>query len=129
MDIIARISRNLTYWMGQHPDMNTLKKVSARSGVGFGTVQRAKNGDGNITVRNLEAIAKVFRRPVEELMGLTYGSTNVTPMLAREPPALPPRMAELLDLASQANERGQMELIGQARMLAHLYPAKAKRVN
>lgn len=59
MDIIARISRNLNDWMSQHPDLNTIKKVSVRSGVGFGTVQRAKNGDGNITVRNLEAIAVV----------------------------------------------------------------------
>lgn len=50
------------------PSLDTLKKVSAKSDVGFGTVQRAKNGDGNITVANLAAIAQAFGRKPEELL-------------------------------------------------------------
>lgn len=68
MDIAAIISANLRDWMAETPALDTFKKLSAKSGVGFGTVQRAKNGDGNITVEKLEAIAAVFGRTAAELV-------------------------------------------------------------
>jgi hypothetical protein len=132
MDTGEIISTNLKAWMNSSPDFNTLKKVSVKARVGFGTVQRAWNGKGNTTIQNLESIAAVFKRRPEDLLRVDYGSAaNITPMpSAREPDALPPRLAELLELARQINETGQIELLGQARMLAHLYPkAKANRAN
>jgi transcriptional regulator with XRE-family HTH domain len=74
MDIAAIISANLRDWMAETPALDTFKKLSAKSGVGFGTVQRAKNGDGNITVEKLEAIAAVFGRTAAELVTPSAGS-------------------------------------------------------
>jgi len=68
MDITDHIASNLDTWMASTPNLDTLKKVAARSGVGFGTVQRARNGDGNTTIKNLTAIAKAFNRSIEELL-------------------------------------------------------------
>ncbi len=68
MDIATVIAGNLTAWMSNTPALDTLMKVSARSGIGFGTVQRAKNGDGNITAKSITAIAESFGRTAAELM-------------------------------------------------------------
>jgi transcriptional regulator with XRE-family HTH domain len=68
MDIRATVSRNLSAWMSGNANLDTLKKIAAKSGVGFGTVQRAKNGDGNTTIQNLELIAKAFRRRAIDLL-------------------------------------------------------------
>lgn len=58
-----------------------------------------------------------------------YSSANVVALHTMEQPPLPPLIAELLDLASKTSERGQIELIGQARMLSNYYPAKANHSN
>lgn len=68
MDIAKVIADNLTDWMESTPTLDTFKKLSAKSGVGFGTVQRAKNGDGNITVEKLAAIAQAFGRAPADLL-------------------------------------------------------------
>lgn len=62
------IAKNLTAWMESNPSLDTLKKVATRSGVGFGTVQRLKNGEGNPTRTSLEGVAKAFGRTAEELL-------------------------------------------------------------
>lgn len=132
MNISEIISCNLKAWMEASQDLKTLKKVSQKAHVGFGTVQRAWNGSGNTTIQNLESIAGAFKKRAEDLLRLDYnGAANITPMpTAREPDALPPRLAELLEMAQRINETGQIELLGQARMLAHLYPrAKANHAN
>lgn len=68
MDIATRIATNLGAWMAETPALSTLKKVSEKSCVGFGTVRRARNGDGNITAANLEAIASAFGRRAADLL-------------------------------------------------------------
>lgn len=68
MDISKIIGTNLTALMDGPQGLDTCKKVAAKSGVGFGTVQRAKNGDTNITVEKLAAIAKAFHIHPAELM-------------------------------------------------------------
>lgn len=68
MDLTKNIAGNLSAWMADTPSLDTIKKVSSRSGVGFGTVQRAKNGDGNPTITNLGDIAKAFGKQVEDLI-------------------------------------------------------------
>jgi transcriptional regulator with XRE-family HTH domain len=62
------IAKNLSAWMESNPSLDTLKKVATRSGVGFGTVQRIKNGEGNPTRKSLEGVAKAFGRTAEDLL-------------------------------------------------------------
>lgn len=117
MDIVARVAHNLSAWMSAHPDLRSIKKVAARSGVGFGTVQRAKNGDGNITIRNLELIARAFRRPVEDLMGMEYTAGRVLPMVQAQEPRLAyaGRLKELMDIVAEMDDLSQAELLGRAK--------------
>lgn len=68
MDITQIISANLVAWMKDHKTLNTLEKVAEESGVGFGTVRRIRNNEGNPTVKNIAAIAHAFRRKPTELL-------------------------------------------------------------
>lgn len=68
MEITKVIALNLSNWMENHPTLGTLKKVAAASGVGFGTIQRIINNEGNPTVKNIAAIAHAFRRKPTDLM-------------------------------------------------------------
>ncbi len=68
MDIKLIVSRNISRLMSQSQTLDTVKKVSARAGIGFGTVRRARNGDGNTTVENLAAIARAFGVKPEDLL-------------------------------------------------------------
>ncbi len=54
--------------MAADHERDTLMKLSKSAGVGFGTVRRAKNGDGNLTVANLELLAQAFRRSARDLL-------------------------------------------------------------
>lgn len=132
MEITAHIAANLDAWMAASPNLDTLKKVAARAGVGFGTVRRARNGDGNTTIKNLTAIAKAFGRSIEDLLRApdydTSGTVTVLP--AREPPALPPLLGDLLTVAELLSDRGQCELIGRAKEMVITHPrAKANPAN
>jgi transcriptional regulator with XRE-family HTH domain len=68
MDTAKVIARNLAHLMEQSNSLTTITAVAKASGVGFGTVQRARNGDGNLTVQNLEMIAAAFRRKAVDLL-------------------------------------------------------------
>jgi len=125
MDIVARVSSTLSDWMRGNPDLDTIEKLSIRSKVGFGTIRRAKNGDGNITIKNLELIAKAFRRPVEDLIGINYPvSENVQPLQAKEPDWLPQSIQEIVDAAKKLDATGQAKVAGYAAGLIEKYPAK-----
>lgn len=67
MDTKQIISANLSRWMNVST-LSTLKKLSAASGVGFGTVRRACAGDSNLTIDKLEAIAGAFQRSILDLL-------------------------------------------------------------
>lgn len=128
MEITAHIASNLGAWMAASPNLDTLKKVAARAGVGFGTVQRARNGDGNTTIKNLTAIARAFGRSIEDLLRAPEydAGGGITVLPAREPPPLSPLLADLLAVAQLLNERGQCELIGRAKEMVITHPrAKA----
>lgn len=90
MDITKIIALNLTAWMASHPDLDTLQKLSKSSHIGFGTIRRAKNGDGNITVQNLDAIARAFKRQAVDLLTLpdmnTTATEPATVYVTQEPP-------------------------------------------
>lgn len=83
MDLTKNIAGNLSAWMTNNPNLDTIKKVASRSGVGFGTVQRAKNGDGNPTITNLGDIAHAFGKRVEDLIADPQGEN--APLAIREP--------------------------------------------
>ena len=68
MDITDTIAANLSAWMNTTPGLDTIQKVEKKSGVGFGTIRRARNGDGNITVEKLSAIAKAFGKTAKDLV-------------------------------------------------------------
>lgn len=128
MDITTHIATNLDAWMADSQNLNTLKKVAARSGVGFGTVRRARNGDGNTTIKNLTAIARAFGRSIDDLLRAPEYDLNgvVTVLPAREPPPMPPLLADLLAVADLLSERGQIELIGRAKEMVITHPRQSK---
>ncbi len=68
MDVSQIIAYHLTALMASYPERETLAKVAKAAKVGFGTVQRARNGDGNLTVQNLALIAAAFHRRPEDLL-------------------------------------------------------------
>lgn len=61
------VSKNLKRLMAENPHLGTLEKLSEASNVGYGTVRRARNGDGNSTRKTLEKLARAFKVPLEEL--------------------------------------------------------------
>ena len=130
MGITDIIAANLSDWMDKSPTLDTIKKVAARSGAGFGTVQRAKNGDGNTTIQKLELIARAFGRPTEDLIRpAAYAKAgNISALSTQEPAPVPPLIAELVSIAERISDRGQAELIGRAKEVALLHPrAKPNR--
>lgn len=68
MDIKKVIAANLGVWMAESEATDTLKKLARRSGVSFGTVQRARNGEVNLTVENLAALAAALGKSAAELV-------------------------------------------------------------
>lgn len=58
----------MSAWMNASANLGTLKALSKASGVGFGTIQRARNSDGDIIVQNLEAITRAFKRTAIDLL-------------------------------------------------------------
>lgn len=139
MTITDIISANLDAWMRDHPTLDTLKKVSGRSGVGFGTVRRVKNGDGNPTINNLYDIARVFGRTVEDLIRPPTGGDAVS--AAEYSPsqrdcnvigltvqgANNPGIDELVTLAKGMSKEGQYILLGRAQELAVRYPQAQRK--
>lgn len=90
MDIAKVISTNFNALMAATPGLETIEKVVAASHVGYGTVRRTRNGEGNITVQHLEAIAAAFKRRAVDLLvrpDFTYEATApVTLRAYAEPP-------------------------------------------
>lgn len=122
MDIARVIAQNLSAWMNASANLGTLKALSKASGVGFGTIQRARNGDGNITVQNLEAIARAFKRTAIDLLAAPdteYSSAPpVSPLVAQEPPPdereilqgyrdASPEMREIMRIAARSATKKQ----------------------
>lgn len=128
MDITATIAHNLSNWMAGKPSLNTLEKLAAKAKVGFGTVRRTKNGNGNTTIQNLDSIARAFGRRVEDLLVEPTADGKVAAMPEYEPPALAAPINAIVAVAQEMSKDGQLVLLGRAEELAMRYPAaKAKR--
>lgn len=130
MKITDNISANLSAWMAASPGLNTIGKLSSRAKVGFGTVRRIKNGEGNPTITNLCEIADVFGKQVQDLLAEPAKSENVVKLVVEEPKALygDPIWSELLDIFRSMDEKGKWQLLGAAKQLAIQYP-KQKNTN
>lgn len=61
-EIIKRnMSERLNKLMSKDPNMDTIPKVAAKSGVSYGTVRRIRNAEPNQpSIANVEAVAKAF---------------------------------------------------------------------
>ncbi len=68
MDITSIVAENLSAWMEGTPALDTIQKLEAKSGVGFGTIRRARKGEGNVTIENLAKIAAAFGKPPSDLL-------------------------------------------------------------
>lgn len=79
MDITATVAANLSAWMAETPALDTLQKLEAKSGVGFGTIRRARKGEGNVTIENLAKIAAAFGRPPSDLLRAPEGTQAALP--------------------------------------------------
>jgi transcriptional regulator with XRE-family HTH domain len=74
MDITETISANLKAWMSASTTVDTIQKLESRSGVGYGTVRRARSGSGNLTVENLAKLAAAFgRTPIDLITPQQHG--------------------------------------------------------
>lgn len=78
MDIKQIIAANLDA-LRRQPDgsLETLKSLAKRSGVSFSTVQRASRGEINITVENLEALARAYRKTPCDLLRPPAAATDL----------------------------------------------------
>ncbi|MBW7903005.1 MAG: helix-turn-helix transcriptional regulator [Rhodocyclaceae bacterium] len=151
MDIKKAIAQNLGSWMQGPPEL-TIKQLAVKSGVGFGTIQRTKNGDGNITVQNLDALARAFGRRAVDLIAeprlagtppsgvaepspppYTQASNKSAAGSVTQLPKVDPQgtyMRELAKLAEAMSDEGRWQLMGQAKLLATTHPkAKANPAN
>ena len=127
MDIAKIIAMNLVQWMAPPSKLDTLKKVAARSGVGFGTVQRTRNAEGNITVQNLIAIAQAFGRPVEGLLRLPDGVADLGHHEGRtRSNAL---ADEIMDLIERLDDDGRWLIKGQALLLLSHHAKEKNRAS
>lgn len=135
MTIIEIIAANLSAWMERAPGLDTIAKLAERSEVGFGTIRRMKNGNGNPTIQNLEEVANAFGRTAIDLI-----SPPTKAQLEIEEPAAVYQMPEQRSLeapidqivsnARSMSRDGQFVLLGQSHILAKDYArAKANRHN
>lgn len=128
MDVVQAIAQNLSAWMERSKSLKTLDDVAKASGVGFGTVQRIRRGEGNPSVRNLESLAKPFGARAIDLLAdpdahyNQQSAVNVSFPAVKDPPAeerellLGYRVAShevreiMLDLARKATVKKDFDL-------------------
>lgn len=102
-NISETIAQTLSTWMDSTPLLSTLQKVAQKSGVGYGTLQRVRAGQGNVTVENLEKIAAAFGKTAAELMlGATEPGSGGEPSQMLSPRAL--QVAKKFDLLLDDNK-------------------------
>lgn len=134
MAITHTISANLGAWMEKSADLNTLKKLAARSGVGFGTVQRMKNGDGNPTIKNITDVARAFGKRPEDLLLAVPALSGAAPLRVAEPEAKPHANVvtldtengtrrELANLVMTMSDTALKVLLYEAKKIDKEYPA------
>lgn len=123
MDINKIVARNLSEWMRDTPALSSLQKVKAKSGVGFGTIRRARNGDGNTTIQNLHDIAKAFGKGASDLLHDSQPRHAVEQDRASFQKR-PRAYMEIIDIIDAASEEDL--LLGLGALRAALTPSRPK---
>ena len=129
MDIKLVVAQNLGKLMSDSQSLDTVKKVSARSGVGFGTVRRARNGDGNTTVENIAAIAKAFGVKACDLLSEPGKSESALPAPIKMIPksTRQTRVENIGQLVNATNETGLAIILDKCREIVKEYPVESKQ--
>lgn len=132
MGITDTISQNLKAWMSADPYLKTIKQVEAKAKVGFGTVRRARKGEGNITVEKLEALARAFGRDPADL--LKPPATNYAVVEEPQHPYCEPtklssgnrsrdaRILSIVALLHQTDDYGLVAMLEKAKDVVRDYP-------
>lgn len=78
---------------------NGNRAFAAKAGIGEGTVARARTGEGNTTLENLDAMARVVRREAWELLTPDFDPKKPAPKKRqREEPATSAPTVEVFDV-------------------------------
>lgn len=73
------MARRLQALMESTPALDTIAKVSKRSGVGFGTVRRVRNADSvDVQIGNVERIAACFHLSLVDFISDPDNAMNIT---------------------------------------------------
>lgn len=130
MDIKLVIAQNLSRLMDQSQTLDTIKKLSSRSGVGYGTIRRAKNGDGNTTIENLVEIAKAFGLKASDLLrDQTEDQTFPAPLAVTIKPKSErqKRIDAIKSYVEATDDIGLAIILDKCRDVSVEYPVRAKQ--
>ena len=129
MDIVKTIGENITALMQPPSALDTCMKVAAKSGVSFGTVQRVKNGEVNITVEKLSLIADAFKVHPSVLLaplGDYASDQDQKPPNAGEPEAdryavFSPPVTEVIEIMESLTHAQQRDVAAAVKMYLLTY--------
>ena len=130
MDIKLVVAQNLSRLMDQSQTLDTIKKLSSRSGVGYGTIRRAKNGDGNTTIENLVEIAKAFGLKASDLLrDQTEDQTFSAPVAVTIKPKSErqKRIDAIKSYVEATDDTGLAVILDKCRDVSVEYPVRAKQ--
>ena len=129
MDIKSVVAQNISKLMAESRSLDTIKKVAARSGIGAETVRRARNGEGNITVDNLAAVAKAFGVDITYMVSVSpiEPSATVLPIKIEQKTARRRRVDAIHALIEEISEIGLAVVLDKCREVSKEYPAKLKQ--
>lgn len=129
MDIKSVVAQNISKLMAESRSLDTIKKVAARSGIGAETVRRARNGEGNITVDNLTAVAKAFGVDITYMVSVSpiEPSATVLPIKIEQKTARRKRVDAIHALIEEISEIGLAVVLDKCREVSKEYPAKLKQ--
>lgn len=132
MDIAKLIARNLAHMMDATPALSTLEKVELRSGVGYETVRRARKGEGNLTVQNLDKIARAFGCRAADM--LKADNLEADKNVAREQVSpfqvktwREQQLDAILDNLQKTNDYGLVAMVEKSKDVASDYPAQKSK--
>jgi transcriptional regulator with XRE-family HTH domain len=145
MDINDIIAANIAAWRQSRPDV-ILEDIAKKADVGYGTIQRAARAEGNPTLKNLVAMARLFGMtpaglltdqsqcdkaqnitppPVDSKEIEVFSDARVVSLAAERRTAYAMESTlekEILGQVKAMSEIGQAVLLGMAKVTAAQYP-------
>jgi len=128
MDINQIIASNIKRLMRETPGLDTFKKVAAKAQIGFGTVQRAHNGTGNVTAGNLHAIARAFGVGIADLTKDQSDAPAAAPVIQVIPiTARQKRISQINVILDNIDESGLAVILDKCREVSKEYSVSTKQ--